>query len=125
MNKLHKAPFQGETGWQWEDGPIFIGEDARKWAVDYGQTKRRLHELTELAKLTQGRIDCENRIEHLETIMVQEEIINAVGEPLKFEFHWIDGKVEVGLGKTVDEAFAQLGYGRCAVAALSHWEEIE
>jgi len=43
----------------------------------------------------------------------------------KFEFHWLDGKIEIGEGTSVSDAFSRLGYGGGAIAALDYFKEIE
>lgn len=38
MSKLQEVPWEGDVkGWQWEGGPIFLGEDGRRWAIEYGK----------------------------------------------------------------------------------------
>ena len=43
----------------------------------------------------------------------------------KFKFHWLTGKVEIGKGTTVANAFSRLGYGAGATPALDYYEEIK
>lgn len=43
----------------------------------------------------------------------------------KWKFYWFDGKVEVGIGETVKDAFTSLGYGAGAVRALDYYEEVK
>jgi hypothetical protein len=80
-----------------------------------------MEELTALAELHHKRILGEERLKTLEH---QREIIEKV-KTFRFRFHWKDGRAEIGLGKTVPEAFKSLGYGGGALAALDHYEEIE
>jgi len=40
----------------------------------------------------------------------------------KFEFHWIDGSKELGIGTDVADAFTRLGYGHGAIGALDYYE---
>lgn len=42
-----------------------------------------------------------------------------------FEFHWFDGKKEIGKGNTVAEAFTSLGYSLGAMSALDYFQEQE
>lgn len=42
-----------------------------------------------------------------------------------FVFHWLDGKTETARGLTVSEAYAHLGYGAGALAALDYYETID
>jgi hypothetical protein len=52
MSKLHETPLDKDTkGWQWEDGPIFLGDDARKWAIEYGKALLRLAALKKMSKM--------------------------------------------------------------------------
>ncbi len=43
-------------GWQWEDGPIFIGVDGRRLAIEYGKAVQRLEDLDGLANLCQQQV---------------------------------------------------------------------
>ncbi len=109
MSKLRETNWQGIKGWQWDCGPIFVGDDGRQWALDYGQAVQRIEELTKLAKLHQEQ--------------VQE--LKRPTDQKQWRFHWLNGKVEVGIGDTVSEAFTQLGYGAGAMAAMDHYQELE
>ncbi len=51
MSRLRKRIDKGYVGWQWDAGPVFVGDDGRKWAVQYGRATRYLEELTQLAHL--------------------------------------------------------------------------
>jgi hypothetical protein len=119
MSRLHEETYGGAKGWQWDDGPVFLGHDGRRWAIEYGKAIRRMEELTSLAELHHKRILGEERLKTLEQ---QQDIIEKVKT---FRFHWKDGLYETGLGKTVPEAFKSLGYESGAMAALDHYEEIE
>jgi hypothetical protein len=69
MTKLHEAPWDGDTkGWQWEDGPIFLGPDARKYAVDYGKALLRQDDLKIIAKLQHEGHFARKRLAALEKI---------------------------------------------------------
>lgn len=43
----------------------------------------------------------------------------------KFKFYWLDGKVDIGKGTSVANAFSRLGYGNGALADLDYYEEIK
>ena len=42
-----------------------------------------------------------------------------------FIFHWLDGKVDVGCGYSVSNAFSRLGYGGGAIRDLDYFEEVK
>lgn len=42
-----------------------------------------------------------------------------------FQFFYLNGEVEIGEGKTVSEAFANLGYGGGAIRALDFYRTVE
>jgi hypothetical protein len=42
-----------------------------------------------------------------------------------YRFHWRHGKFEDGIGESVEQAFANLGYSSSAIAALDYYEEVK
>ena len=44
-------PSNGQVGWQWGAGPIFIGESGPALAVQWGQATETLDLLTEVAQM--------------------------------------------------------------------------
>lgn len=42
----------------------------------------------------------------------------------RYAFHWLDGKVDIGEGVNVSDAFTRLGYGAGAVRALDYYEVV-
>lgn len=55
MSRLRETNFQGIPGWQWDEGPIFVGKGARTNAVGYGKAVMYLEEWRIRAKLSQGQ----------------------------------------------------------------------
>jgi hypothetical protein len=55
----------------------------------------------------------------------KEHALRNPGKERQWRFHWCGGKVEVGLGETVEAAFTHLGYGAGAIWALDYHEEIK
>jgi hypothetical protein len=51
VSRLHQASDHGFPGWQWDDGPIFVGKDGRKWAVMWGKSCLDREELQNLSVL--------------------------------------------------------------------------
>ncbi len=68
MSKLKEVEWEGVKGWQWEDGPIFIRDNARQSAIDYGRTLRHLADFEELARMEQKQHKCRKRIETLKEL---------------------------------------------------------
>lgn len=67
MSKLQEVTGDGNVkGWQWEDGPIFLGEDGHRWAIEYGKALMRQGELKAFAKLLQEQYETGKRLEALE-----------------------------------------------------------
>ncbi len=56
MSKQLRSTLYGTTpGWQWNDGPVFVGTDGRRLAIKYGKTLKKLKYLKETAALDQER----------------------------------------------------------------------
>jgi hypothetical protein len=121
MSRLRETNFQGIKGWQWDIGPIFVGERGRENAVNYGKAIQYIEEWEQYAKLCQEQEIAKVR---LETLKAKATAINKV-EDNTYYFHWLDGGTEVGLGKTVEDAFSRLGYAVGAMRALDYFEEVE
>lgn len=68
MSRLKETDFQGVPGWQWDDGPIFVGKDSRKYAVGYGRVVQYLEEWKGYARLSQERALAEKRLRELKKI---------------------------------------------------------
>lgn len=68
MSRLKETNFQGIPGWQWDDGPIFVGDLARQYAVGYGKAVQYVEEWEAYAKLCQKRAIEEARLKKLEEI---------------------------------------------------------
>ena len=66
-----KTP-EGSTGWQWDVGPVFLGDIGRTLAVDYGKTIQRLEELEKLAALQLKQDRCRRRLKVLEKMKEKE-----------------------------------------------------
>jgi hypothetical protein len=46
MSELHKIKTpEGFEGWQWENGPVFVGDLARGYAIQWGAYKEMIAEL--------------------------------------------------------------------------------
>ena len=65
MSRLQKTNWQGHEGWQWDAGPIFVGEEARKNTVDYGKAIQYVEEWEAYAKLCQKQAETKARLETL------------------------------------------------------------
>ena len=116
MSRLKEVDFQPSIpGWQWDDGPIFVGKDARKHAVGYGKAVQNLEEWTSYAKLCQDHALTTQRLEALKAMRLPMK---------KFRFHWLDGKSDDGFGMTMTDAFTRLGFGAGTMEALDYFEEI-
>jgi hypothetical protein len=116
MSRLRETSFQDTPGWQWDDGPIFVGEESRKHAIDYGKAVQRLEEWEAFAKLRQEWAVAKQRLEALKVMRPAMK---------KFRFHWLDGKSDESSGQSMTDAFTRLGYGAGATAALDYFEELE
>jgi hypothetical protein len=46
-------------------------------------------------------------------------------DELTYRFHWLDGKVQDGKGKSASDALTRLGYGNGALKALDYWESLD
>lgn len=46
-------------------------------------------------------------------------------DELTYRFHWLDGKVQDGKGKSPADALTRLGYGNGAIKALDYWESFD
>jgi len=57
MSRLRERIDRGHVGWQWDAGPVFVGENGRRCAVQYGRATRYLEELAQLAEM-QHRSEC-------------------------------------------------------------------
>lgn len=55
MSILKETNFRGIPGWQWNIGPIFIGERGRHCAVEYGKALQCVEEWEKYAKLLQDQ----------------------------------------------------------------------
>lgn len=65
MSRLEKTNWQGHEGWQWDDGPIFVGKNGRKHAVEYGKAIQWIDEWEKVAKLCQEQAQAELRLAQL------------------------------------------------------------
>jgi len=68
MSRLREREDRGHVGWQWDAGPVFVGEDGRKWAIQYGRATRYLEELAQLAKLHHEHETCKSNIHTLKAM---------------------------------------------------------
>jgi len=68
MSRLRETNWQGIKGWQWDAGPIFVGEDGRKHAVNYGKAVQWVEEWEAYAKLCQERALIEKRMAELKKL---------------------------------------------------------
>jgi hypothetical protein len=68
MSRLKETNFQGIPGWQWDDGPIFVGENARPHAVGYGKAVQYVEDWEAYAKLCQKQVVEEARLKKLREI---------------------------------------------------------
>lgn len=128
MSRLKETKFRDIPGWQWDDGPIFVGEEGRKRAVGYGKAVQNLEEWKAYAKLCQDQALNVQRLEQLKAIQ-DARLDKANTRPMrppmkKWRLHWLDGKTEDGFGTDIKDAFTRLGYGAGALQALDYFEEI-
>ena len=68
MSRLKETNFQGIPGWQWDAGPIFVGDDGRQNAVGYGKAIQYVEEWERYAKLCQEQLSITKRLEDLENL---------------------------------------------------------
>jgi hypothetical protein len=72
--RLHQQKdHRGHLGWQWDNGPIFVGNDGRKWAIKCGEAVQYLKDLTDLALLQHKQANCEATIEQLKELAAREK----------------------------------------------------
>lgn len=75
MSRLKQTKTTEEIpGWQWDDGPIFLGDDARFNAVNYGKTVQRLEDFVDLATLQHAHEHNLREIERLKKIKREKEL---------------------------------------------------
>jgi len=72
MSRLRERIDRGYVGWQWDAGPVFVGEDGRKWAIQYGRATRYLEELAQLAELQARHAACKTSIHALKAMQDME-----------------------------------------------------
>ena len=77
MSRLHERIDRGHVGWQWDAGPVFVGEDGRKWAIQYGRATRYLEELAQLAEMKHRHEDCTTSIHALKAMQEMEERLDV------------------------------------------------
>ena len=78
MSRLHQATCDhGFPGWQWDDGPIFVGERGRKWAVMWGQATMYQEELINLSVLAVRQEQTKNDIKTLKALIEKEEMLDG------------------------------------------------
>ncbi len=68
MSRLRETNFQGIPAWQWDDGPIFVGKEARTNAVGYGKAVMYLEEWGIYAKLAQDQELAKAQLKKLQEI---------------------------------------------------------
>ncbi len=66
MSRLRKTNCQGIEGWQWDIGPIFVGEEGRTNAVSYGKVVQCLEEWKAYAKLCLEQAEAKSRLKKLQ-----------------------------------------------------------
>ena len=70
---MSKRLKETDDGWQWDEGPIFCGEEGRRYAVDYGQAIMFLKDLEDLAQLLKEQEECKRTIAKLKQIQAETE----------------------------------------------------
>ena len=93
MSRLKETDFQDIPGWQWDDGPIFVGDKGREHAVKYGKAVQWVEEWVAYAKLCQEQVVTDQRLEHLKTLKLQKDIVEATREG-RLKFRWPNEKTE-------------------------------
>lgn len=68
MSRLRETNFQDIPGWQWDDGPIFVGKEGREHAVVYGKAVQYIEEWERYAKLLQEQAITNQRLSKLKAI---------------------------------------------------------
>jgi hypothetical protein len=72
--RLHEAKDRkGHPGWQWDDGPIFVGENGRKWAIKCGEAVRYLTDLADLAELLHQQANSTATLDQLRSLAAREK----------------------------------------------------
>ena len=66
MSRLQETMWGDIPGWQWDSGPIFVGVDGRRLAVEYGKAVQRLEDLDGIANLCQQRVMRLGRLKKLQ-----------------------------------------------------------
>jgi hypothetical protein len=126
MSRLKETNFQGIPGWQWDDGPIFVGEKARDHAVGYGKAVQNLEEWRAYAKLCQDQALSTKRLAELKAIQdARLDKMNMKVPDTLWRFHWLDGTKDEGPGGSMSDAFTRLGFGAGALPALDYYEEVK
>lgn len=74
VSRLKERIHQGYVGWQWDDGPVFVGEDSRKWAVMWGKSCMYQEELLNLSVLA---IRYEQTKSDLKTLQAKKEMLDG------------------------------------------------
>ena len=76
MSRLHPAVDHGFPGWQWDDGPIFVGKNGRKWAVMWGQSCMYQEELKNLSTLAVRHEQTKSNIKTLVALKAKKEMLD-------------------------------------------------
>ncbi len=77
MSRLRERIDRGHAGWQWDAGPVFVGEDGRKWAIQFGRATRYLEELAQLAEMKHRNACCKATIEQLKEVQAMKERLDV------------------------------------------------
>jgi len=77
MSRLRERKYRSQVGWQWDAGPVFVGEDGRKWAIQYGKAVRYLEELAQLAEMKYRNESVKATIEQLKEMRDAEERLDV------------------------------------------------
>ena len=73
MSRLREVEYHGVPGWQWDDGPIFVGKEPRKHAVGYGKAVQNLEDWVAYAELCQQQALAEQRLTQLKKIQQEQD----------------------------------------------------
>jgi len=68
VSRLRETEWKGIKGWQWDDGPIFVGEEGRQYAVECGKAIQVVEEWGKYAELCQEQAVAKARLRELKAL---------------------------------------------------------